>query len=77
MKRYKRLIRTILSYVECHGNEEGGLAPPEVSGFTPVQVQYHIKLCEQAGYIETQSGYPRSLTWSGHDALDAMRAEES
>ena len=31
MKRYMKLIRTVLEYVECHGDSEF-LSPPEVSG---------------------------------------------
>ena len=74
MKRYMKLIRTVLEYVECHGNSEF-LAPPEVDGYTPEQVLYHVELCAQAGYIEAQSGqHPRALTWQGHEALDKMRS---
>lgn len=73
MKRYMTLIRAVLEYVECHGDSEF-LSPPEVDGYTPAQVDYHIQLCEQAGYLETQSGYPSALTWEGHNALDKTRS---
>ena len=72
MKRYMALICAILEYIECHGNSEF-VSPPEVNGYTPEQVAYHIELCEQAGYIEARQGYPRSLTWNGHNALAEMK----
>ena len=41
-------------------------------GYTCAQVQYHIDLCEQAGYLVTNQGYPVALTWAGHEALETM-----
>ena len=72
MKRYMALIRIILEYVECHGDTEY-LSPPEVKGYTPDQVWYHIDLCQQAEYIKPRKGRPQNLTWAGHNALDQMR----
>ena len=72
MKRYQALIKTILAYVECQGSGES-LAPPEVSGYTPSQVAYHVELCKQAGYMGGGKADIRLLTWEGHNALDALR----
>ena len=72
MKRHMNLIRAVLEYVECHGDSEF-LAPPEVDGYSPGEIEYHIQLCEQAGYLETRQAYPRTLTWDGHNALDKLR----
>ena len=38
MQRKMKLIYKLLEYVECHGNGEG-LLPPEISGYTDVEVR--------------------------------------
>ncbi|MYB48786.1 MAG: DUF2513 domain-containing protein [Dehalococcoidia bacterium] len=72
MKRYMQLIRAILQYVECHGNGQS-MCQPEIDGYTPAQVSYHIELCKQAGYIWADGPFPQTLTWAGHNALDDLR----
>ncbi|RZP96707.1 DUF2513 domain-containing protein [Vibrio vulnificus] len=84
VKRDWELIRDILLKVEeltpdeevclCHFDE--GLAN---------QVSYHVKLLEQAGILDVlisrgdDNGaadfFIRSLTWSGHEFLDAIRPQ--
>ena len=80
MKRNMYLIKLILKYVE-HKDENNGrhLPTPEFPDYTDQQVSYHVELCNQAGYVEvlpTGGGaFLRSLTWSGHNALDELRKE--
>ena len=82
MQRKMKLIYKLLEYMECHGRGEG-LLPLEISGYTDAEVNYHIGLCQQAGYMEVQgvSGKEEpfkryamlNLTWAGHEALDQHR----
>ena len=82
MQRKMKLIYKLLEYVECRGNGEG-LLPPEISGYTDVEVHYHIGLCDQAGYLEVEGVSGReelfkryamfNLTWAGHEALGRHR----
>ena len=58
----------------------------QVHGYTAEQIRYHSRLMEQAGLLEDQ-GISRphpalrldrglTLTWAGHDFLEASRDEE-
>ena len=77
-----KLIRQILEYVEANGNGEP-LDPPDIPDHTPIEVNYHIGLCAQAGYLEVTvvSGKEErhrryviyELTWAGHEELAAFR----
>ncbi len=75
MKRYMQLILEILKYTERYGNGKE-LSLPEVEGYTPDQVNYHVKLCEEAGYLDdifviSPGRYEIGrLTWQGHEFLD-------
>ena len=81
MRRNCELIRLILEYVEEKGN--GKLLPmPVLSDHPPKQVSYHVRLCEEAGYLKVkvlseQSAYIEyeigELTWVGHDILEQLR----
>ena len=53
MRRDKKLIDKILRYAE--ENADDGLTPcfPEFPCYTQKQVEYHIRLCVQAGLLET------------------------
>ena len=78
MERHWELIRAILEYTAHEGNGKN-LQAPKVNGYTPEQVNYHIRLCEQAGYLDSVefvegSCYGvRSLLWAGHEKLDELR----
>src|SRR5688572_28374929 len=80
MKRNLDLIRSLLLEVEAH-NDPTSTMQPRGEGFTPLEVQYHIKLLKDAGYIiaaDHSSGSmldyrPKSVTWHGHEFLDAAR----
>ncbi len=80
MKRNMDLIKAILKYVEQNDKNDGRhLSPPEFPDYTDQQVSYHVELCRQANYVEvlpTGGGaFLRSLTWSGHNALDELKKE--
>jgi len=84
MKRDMDLIRKILLDLENN--------PPEklinrlyIVGYSREQINYHLYLMMQAGFIEgydvtTHNSFgteirPQQLTWAGHDFLDACRDE--
>lgn len=84
MKRHNSLIFEILEYAEKHADD--GLNPcvPKVNCFNAHEVDYHIRLCAQAGYIEIEKwGRLRNtnrdaysvlnLTWHGHEELTRLR----
>lgn len=83
MQRKMKLIRKLLTHVECYAPEGGDVIPvPEIDGYTDVEVQYHVGLCKEAGYLRVAAqvaGGQHSgifgLTWAGHDALDRLRTE--
>ena len=76
MKRYMNLIRSILEYVECQ-EPDRLITHPEVNGYTPQQVKYHVGLCEEAGFIACSdgSGLIQRLTWHGHEELCRFRKQ--
>ena len=78
MKRYMDLIRRLLEHMECHNRPGRPMAEPEVDGYTPEQVRYHIVLCIQAGYAQRLSSRTNEveLTWQGHEALEAFRSAD-
>ena len=80
MKRDMDLIREILQAIEARPDEGDVL---QISGRTPKEVNYHIALLKDAGFVEaTVDGdlsdafsfaYVSRLTWQGHEFLDAAR----
>ncbi len=79
MRKFK-LIRMILEHAERAG--PAGANPPEFDCYDETTVQEHIRLCEEAGYIEIQTlpyrgakvcVYIDRLTWEGHEELDRLR----
>lgn len=80
MKRNMDLARAILSALEGSSDAFG---PKEfvIQGYSEEEVSYHVKLLHQAGLVEAKdiSGvnqfkwFPISLTWEGHEFLDAAR----
>ncbi|MYE07109.1 MAG: DUF2513 domain-containing protein [Chloroflexi bacterium] len=79
MKRYMALILEILRFTERQCGDEHMIQPPEIDGYTPRQVHYHVGLCGEAGYLHVQASSKRgeffiqSLTWQGHEELDKHR----
>lgn len=83
MKRDMDLARKILLMIEEYP-EPDHLIEPEMEGYSTKVVSYHFKLLHQAGLIEADESpeigvdlywWATSLTWSGHEFLDASRDE--
>jgi len=85
MQRNMDLARRILLEMEAY---EHGNAPREfhtLDDFSLEQISYHVWLLGNAGLMETQQvthmqsaspeAIPISLTWAGHEFLDAARNE--
>ena len=81
MKRYMKLIRKILEYVETAKTTDDNVPLPEFDDYRQCQVEYHVKLCEEAGYLVIVAGQKRRpaaisrITWHGHEELDRLRKE--
>lgn len=82
MKRDLDLVRKILLWME--GSDHGTVhTEPQIEGFSAEQVGYHVHLMGQAGLItaldittngdHSPNALPSSLTWAGHDFLDAVK----
>lgn len=83
MKRDMDLVRQIL--LDATAQEHGYVNDnPEIEGYTEEQVGHHIYLMHQAGLVEAadtsamDSDSPTamltSVTWKGHDFLEAARS---
>lgn len=82
MTRDLELARRILLAVEAHQEPVDNIEL-QFDGEDPERVSYHVKLLAQAGLIDAEDtssmGHfewtPASLTWQGHEFLDAIRNE--
>jgi predicted transcriptional regulator len=82
VKRDFDLIRQILRSIEDNPRPNEWISI-EVDGFDEETISYHVKLLHEAGLIEakdltTKDGFnwmPVSLTWQGHEFLDAAKNE--
>ena len=84
MKRDPDLIRSLLMYFEAKPNDQVDSCPT-IPEYTVQQVRYHLLLMYEAGFLRaepelTKTGrvikiHPFSLTWQGHEFLDASRDE--
>jgi Hypothetical protein (DUF2513) len=80
MKRDLELIRTILMEVE-QNNQPLRPIKIEAHGYSPDEVSYHVWQLYDAGYVTAEDRshlagmvwLPKSLTWEGHNFLDATR----
>lgn len=81
MKRNLDLVRTILLEVEAHATP-ATTVDIKAPGHSPEEIDYHVRLLHQAGLIdahdartmeETDRWLATSLTWRGHEFLDATR----
>ena len=82
MKRDMDLCRKILLSVEARG-ESVGPEEVKIEGYTADQIGYNAKLLADAGLVEGEDVtglgmsvhhfWPRCLTWTGHEFLDAAR----
>ena len=78
MKRKMKLIHKILEWAERYA--DGDPKPhPEMEEYGDAEINYHIGLCMQAGYLEAEyEPINRTyriiyLTWDGHEKLDRHR----
>ena len=84
MKLIHSLLQQILEYVERH-EEAGPYKVPDFSKYSTDQINYHIKMCVEAGWLRngrsniggrgvhqyyTELG---ELTWRGHQELERLR----
>jgi hypothetical protein len=82
MKRDLDLIRRILLAVEARQETEQPFSV-SINGYSQEQICYHIRLLAEAGLLRavdySGNGPPnwqaQSLTWGGHDWLDATRSD--
>jgi hypothetical protein len=86
MKRDLDLLRKLLLYYEAKPDdrmEEG----PAIDGYSDLEIKYHLLLMDDGGLIRCERDisstsnrvikvYPFSLTWAGHEFLDASRNEK-
>lgn len=83
MKLHRKLIFEILAYTEARATNGLEIPLPELQDYTQHETVNHVKLCEEAGYIDTYTidhKMPSSilrLTWQGHMELERMRTEGS
>lgn len=84
MRRDWDLARRILLAMEAQETARGELHPDQVQGYDAEIVSYHIRLLRDAGLIEAEcsqalgarlSCIATSLTWTGHEFLDAIRRD--
>lgn len=83
MKRDMDLIRKILLAIEAHPKPDNWGVPIDlaIKGYSPEGISYHIKLLAQAGLVEAKDASTMgkyqwrasSLTWAGHEFLEASR----
>lgn len=82
MKRDIDLIRKLLLYFD-EKPDDHMVECPQVEGYTDLQIRYHLILMYEAGFLRcekevTETGriikvYPFSLTWSGHEFINAAK----
>ncbi len=81
MKRDMNLIRQILEYVEEQTTERRfvRIDDPDLPGHGQKKIDYHVELCNDAGFIRTASNSRElilGLTWQGQEKLESMRREK-
>src|SRR6202035_1472820 len=82
MKRDLDLIRKLLVFFEAKPDDRAEDCP-SVDGYSPLEIKYHLLLMYEAGFLRcevesTAAGRPIrvfgfSLTWQGHEFLEASR----
>lgn len=82
MKRDMNLIRQILLWTEKQEHAYFS-SNPNIEGYTPEQIGYHVYLMGQAGLVQiidrsamgmtSPFGIIREVTWAGHEFIDAIK----
>jgi len=79
MKRIRQLLLKILRHLRDNNGNGGFPTPPDFSPeYSRVQVDYHIQLCQEAGWarsmeLQCENGEIKTalaLTWEGHNELE-------
>lgn len=82
MKRDLNLLRRILLAIEESVDDEPASIKLPTSEYDDVHIAYHVRLLTEGGLIHaikarsfdaTRSWIPHSLTWKGHNFLNAVR----
>jgi hypothetical protein len=76
------LIRAVLIETEKLP-EDAAMHDISVEGFTEAEISNHVRLCDEAGFIDahdlsTMQGVcwkPQRLTYQGHEFLDSIRSD--
>ena len=76
------LIRAVLIETEKLP-DDGAFYDIAVEGFTEAEISNHVRLCDEAGFIEGQDlttlesvcWKPKRLTYEGHEFLDSIRSD--
>jgi hypothetical protein len=84
VKRDPHLIRALLLHLEEKQNDRPAM--PSIVPYSKLEVLYHLLLMHEVGFVrceieKAKSGrvirvLPFSLTWRGHEFLDASRNEK-
>lgn len=80
VKRDMELVREVLMNLE-NNDDVNKWGPVNIDGYKTKEISYHLKILSQANLIEakriTDQGiwFAKSLTWNGHEYLDAIRSE--
>ncbi len=84
MKRDMDLARRILLAIESSVDDEPASIKLDFAGYDQLHLSQHVRLLHEAGLIHAIQTHglnavtawiPHSLTWQGHDFLDAVRDE--
>jgi DNA-binding transcriptional ArsR family regulator len=90
MKRDMELVREVLLKLEALPLRPGAMTvisghseEMAIDGYSPDEVEYHLTQLRDAGFLDSPGSQPagygitfRSLSWEGHDFLDAVRSPE-
>ena len=79
MKLDEDLIKQLLKYCEKHSpGSRGFLFHPDIDGYSAEQVEYHVRLCSQAGFVlVNHTGHMTELTWQGQMELRQRQTDKS
>ena len=78
MERSKNIIFQVLKWAEENATGRAKDVDLEIA---PDRLHYHIRLCQEAGFLRTQAVRGTDdmqyqiidLTWAGHNALDKLK----
>ncbi|SIS49234.1 DUF2513 domain-containing protein [Salimicrobium salexigens] len=87
MKRNIQVIKYVLEEIESkQSNDSIQFSPDQNDPYPEDMINYHLKLLDEGGYIDAeikglmgggQVNLIRSITWEGHDLLEALRNDKA